>query len=283
MKKLMLIVVFGLLVTSVSAELTIEEMHHKMLYPVVRVNGDGSGTVISSKEKRACNEDNTICIKNTDVSGSGKFETHILTNHHVIEKNITYEEVWSNKEGEDVKVEKLSVVYVEIFQYKNLSDSIGTLRIKADIIAYHEGRDLAILKLQSESQVRYVAELIGREEPLYVFSDTMAVGCSLGVDPIPTRGQLTLKNILISGTPYPFYMSQSQIIYGNSGGAMFDMEGHLIGVPSRVPALGWGGGPVPHMGLFIPMSVVYDWLDEEGLQKLYNPDYVDAIEENHDN
>ena len=65
-------------------------------------------------------------------------------------------------------------------------------------------------------------------------------------------------------------MSSSQIIYGNSGGAMFLAEtGELIGIPSLVPVVGWGMA-VTHMGLFIPVERIYDWLKEEHYDFIYD-------------
>ena len=64
--------------------------------------------------------------------------------------------------------------------------------------------------------------------------------------------------------------SGRQIIFGNSGGAMYLANGTWIGVPSMVAVTGWFVSiPITHMGLFISYSRVYDWLNKEGYGFVY--------------
>jgi len=85
---------------------------------------------------------------------------------------------------------------------------------------------------------------------------------------------ITRKNVLVESIP--FDMSSSQIIYGNSGGAMYLADGTWIGVPSMVAATGWFVQvPITHMGLFIPFNRVYDWLDKEGYGFIYEKTKAD--------
>lgn len=248
-----------LLLPVTTGALTIEKLHHHMLYPVVRVNESGSGTIIYSKP-----------------NDEGTYSTYVLTNHHVVGNKINITEEWSSKAKKEVKMEKRSKVPVEIFQYKQLSTPIGTLKIDSRIIAYSSssfGMDLALLKLELETEVPYVAIILPRGEDIKVFSKLVAVGCSLKWPPVPSTGILTRKNQDIGA--YPYHMSEAQIIYGNSGGAMFLAEtGEMIGVPAKIPALDpWGTEPVTHMGCFIPIDTVYDWLEELEFQFLYDPAY----------
>jgi S1-C subfamily serine protease len=227
--------------------------HEAMLYPVVRVTtarAAGSGTVVYSRESE----------------NPGIFDTYVLTNHHVISDAIAITTEWNSSLGKDVKTERRSIVYVEIFQYRNISTPIGTLRVEADIVAYNKTEDMALLKLRSEVETKHVAKLAPKSSMLYVFTRTFAVGCSLAFPPLPTDGMVTRLNFMIESLPY--HMSSAQIIYGNSGGAMFDGEHRLIGIPSRGAVVGWGV-PVTHMGLFIPIDRVYKWADEAGYGFLF--------------
>ncbi len=233
--------------------MTEEAAHQKFIYPVVRVTTNqtgGSGTVIYSK------------------GGS----TYVLTNHHVIQAAVKIEEEWNPALAKMVKKEKRAIVYVEVFQYRNLSTPVGTLKVEAEIELYNKTEDLALVKLRSDDDLRYVAPLRPRDaiDEVHVMERTVAVGCSLLFPPLPTPGILTRLNFQIDSLPY--HMSSSQIIYGNSGGAMFLAgTGELIGVPSLVPVVGWGT-PVTHMGLFIPVERIYDWLEREGYEFLYDPE-----------
>jgi len=229
------------------------EAHEKYIYPVVRVTHGrvgGSGTIIYSQ-----------------VNKDGIYSTYILTNHHVIADAISIEEKWDSDLAKQVKKEKRAIIYVEIFKYRDLSTPVGTLKVEADIVIYNEDEDMALIKLRSEEQAHYIAALfLGN---IYnVMDETVAVGCSLGFPPLPTVGHITRKDFQVDSLP--FDMSSSQIIYGNSGGAMFLAEtGELIGIPSLVVAIGWGS-PIVHMGLFIPIKRICEWLGEEHYDFIYD-------------
>jgi len=223
--------------------------HHKMIYPIVRITAGeaaGSGTIIYSKKNEA-----------------GVFETFVLTNHHVVAQCINVKEEWDSTKKKDIKKETLDVVYVEVFQYKHLSTPIGTLRVEAEIVGYNADEDMALIKLASEDKQPFVAELYprGKDDEIHVMDESVAVGCSLAYPPLPSSGEITRKNMILNS--FPYHMSSSQIIYGNSGGAMFDETGRLVGIPSMVAAIGWSS-VVTHMGFFIPIERVYEWWDKIG-------------------
>jgi len=226
-----------------------ENNHTKFIYPVVRITygyGGGSGTVIYSGQ----GEDSS-------------YSTYILTNNHVVKQAVSITEEWDSNLRKEIKKEKRDIVYVEFFEYKDLSVPIGTLKIEADIIIYDADQDLALIKTRSEKKAEYVAKMYPAKEQdkIHVFDKTVAVGCSLGFPPIPTPGIITRMGFKYES--YEYWMSSSQIIYGNSGGAMFlNNTGELIGIPSLVPVIGWGT-PITHMGLFIPIQRIQEWLEKE--------------------
>jgi S1-C subfamily serine protease len=226
-----------------------KEAHESYIYPIVRVTegmGGGSGTVVYSNQ----DED-------------GVYSTYVLTNHHVIDSAIKIEDVWDSDLGKTVKRERRSVVYVEIFKYRNLSESVGTMKVEAEVILYSSVYDIALLKLRYDGKIDNIAKMPGRGIVYHTMDETVAVGCSLLFPPLPTVGVITRMNVLINSVP--FHMSSSQIIFGNSGGAMFLSTGEFIGIPARVAAamVGWSAQVIPHMGFFIPVEVVYNWLADE--------------------
>jgi len=233
-----------------------KEAHEKYLYPIVRVtteNNGGSGTIVYSRPEE------------------GKISTYILTNYHVIADIIKIEEKWEPSLGKNVKVERRGIVYVEIFKYHYLGIPVGTMRIESDLIIYNDLHDLAVLKLRLTEQIPHVAILPKKEEAnnYNLFDKTIAVGCSLLFPPLATPGIISRKNYQIDSLPY--HMSTSQIIYGNSGGAMFlAKSGALIGIPSQIPVIGWGITPITHMGLFIPIDRIYQWLEKENYDFIYD-------------
>lgn len=235
-----------------------QEMHHRMLYPIVRVRTErtgGSGTVVYSKPSE----------KNKE-----RYETYILTNYHVVDDAISYQTEWSPLLRRDEKVERRGTVTVERFLYKDLSICVGREAYDADIVTYSRSEDLALLRLRSTRQVVDVARLMPRDKfkGVHVFDEAFAVGCSLGHAPIATRGMITSLNDEIGDKS--FWMSSAQIIYGNSGGAMYHGRAkEFIGIPSRVAVIGWSG-PVTHMGYFIPLPRIYEWFDEELVTFIYD-------------
>ena len=230
--------------------------HERMIYPIVRVSAGqavGSGTVIYS----------------TGLVG-GKLSTYILTNHHVISSEISISNVWDSGLKKDVKTERRGIVHVEIFKYRDLSTPVGTMKIEADIVAYTEREDMALLKLRFDDPVEHVATLPARDKvtEYRVLDEAIAAGCSLGWPPLVSKGQISRIGLQSDSLPYD--MSSAQIIFGNSGGAMFTGEGIFIGIPSRIAAMGWTA-VVPHMGLFIPVHRVFDWLASEHYDFVFDP------------
>lgn len=232
-----------------------KEAHEKYLYPIVRItiaNIGGSGTIIYSKEI------------------DGKFSTYILTNHHVISGAVKIEEKWDSNLGKNVKIEQRSIVYVEIFKYKDLGIPVGTMKVESDLVLYNDISDIALLKLRLTEQMFHVVILPAKDkvDNFNLFDETIAVGCSLLFPPISTPGIINRKNFQVESLPY--HISTSQIIYGNSGGAMFLAEsGQLIGIPSLLPVVGWGT-PITHMGLFIPIDRIYEWLEKEDYDFIFD-------------
>jgi len=240
------------------AALSGEQGHNRYIYPVVRVTdagGTGSGTILYSKY--------------TSDTAEG-CSTYVLTNYHVVGDAIRVIEKFDKDLGKDVKEEKLSICHVEIFKYRDLSTPIGTLKVEADIVIHSQEQDMALLKLRCIEEIKTVAQLLTKEhvQDIKCLDETVAVGCSLAFPPLPTTGILTRKNFQIDSLP--FHMSSSQIIYGNSGGAMFDGQGNFIGIPSMLAIAGWMT-PITHMGLFIPVSRVYEWLEEEHYDFIFDP------------
>ncbi len=255
-KKILLIIlfVFFFINYSFSEILKNNEAHEKYLYPIVRVTvgqTGGSGTIIYSK------------------NNNKKTSTYILTNHHVIDDAIKIEDLWDSNLRKNIKVENRNIVYVEIFKYKDMGTPIGTMKLESDIIIYNNKEDMGLLKLRLTEPIKYIASLPKEDEvnDYNLFDETIAVGCSLGFPPISTPGIVTRKNFQIDS--FPYHMSTSQIIYGNSGGAVFLASGKLIGIPSLIPIAGWGS-PITHMGLFIPIERIYKWLKKEGFDFIFD-------------
>jgi S1-C subfamily serine protease len=262
MKRLIILILIAFFIFFSHVTITAEvlrgrEGHEKYLYPTVRVTtgyAAGSGTIVYSKiidEEKKC------------------FSTYILTNYHVICGAISIIKEWNPDLQQELPIEKRSIVHVEIFKYKNLSTPVGTMKLVGDIVVYNKLEDMALIKLRYDGTIEHVATLLSKaESSLYrVMDEAVAVGCSLGWPPLVSYGIITRKGYQIDSLPYD--MSSAQIIFGNSGGGVYTKDGKFIGIPSKVAAVGWSA-VVPHMGLFIPVARIYDWMEREFYDFIYD-------------
>jgi len=216
----------------------------------------GSGTVIYSKEGN----------------------TFVLTNFHVIEKNIQYRDVWDNLLRKDVKKDFLSPVELDFGRFDESGRFIASSTVLADIILYNKPQDLALLKIRDDIEYPS-AYLYPKEqaENVPLLAPLCACGAALGEKPVVTFGNLNGFQIEIEG--YEFWLSSAPSIFGNSGGGVYTLlnnNWHFLGIPSRISVvfIGFGGSPVTHMGYFIPVSRIYKWLDEQCYYFLYDEKYT---------
>lgn len=144
--------------------------------------------------------------------------------------------------------------------------------VEADLVVWDEAKDLALLRLR-EGRMSRAARLAPRQalRSVQVFTPLYAVGCPLGHDPLPTRGEVATLSKEVGGQR--FWMMNAPTIYGNSGGGVFHGETHeLIGVSVMICTYdGAVSTPVPHLGILAPLEAVYDWLDAAGYTHAYEP------------
>lgn len=246
--------------------LNIEQLHERILYPVVRVRTEkagGSGTIIYSRPK----------------PGSDEYETYVLTNEHVIDTCVKIEKRWDSVVKKNIDKEFLTPCTVEIFSYVKMSKRDSGQTYAAEIIAYDKEHDLALLRLDSPTSAKHVATMFPKDktDEIKLFSDVWCCGCSLGHEPLINKGQITSLKETIDNKLY--WMGNAHSIFGNSGGAIFLADtGEFIGVPSRITAmqLGFGLDIITWMGFFGPIVRVYEFFDEQELQFIYDSGQTSA-------
>lgn len=225
-------------------------LHEQVLHSQVRVRTDtagGSGTVIYAKKV-------------------GDFwSCYIVSCHHVIENALQLDTKWDPLLQKDRKRELRKPVLVEFFEYGSTPHGKPPLTsgATAEIVAYDPQHDIVLLHVRLAKKPP-VAKMLppGRIESIVVGSPVVAVGCALLHDPILTQGIVTHQVNVIDYADY--WMSNAQIIFGNSGGAVFAVlpDGYFfIGIPSRIDVT--FGTPITHLGHFSPISRVYRFFDEQ--------------------
>ena len=246
-------------------KLNIQELHENILYPCCRVrmgNSGGSGTVIYSQP-----------VRNKD--DADEYQTFVLTNYHVVESAITTKEDWDGLLQKKTRKEVKSKVAVDIFSYVDMSTIVSSNTHQADIVAYDKTHDLALLKLNTPKKLDFVAKLYprGDEDKIKMFMKIFACGASLLHDPFANSGYITYLQEYIDNEL--FFMSNANMIFGNSGGAVFlEDSGEFIGVPARVTVkeIGFGQDIITWMGFFIPIQRVYRFLAEQEMQFIFADD-----------
>jgi len=251
--------------------MNLQQLHERILYPVVRVrtgSAGGSGTVIASIP---------------DPENDDEFLTFVLTNHHVVEGAIEVKDIWDAVLKKKVKRDILDRLEVELFDYVRMSHRNSANTYEAEIVAYDQNEDLAVLKLDSPKPVQHVVTFIERDKiaDVKLFTPIYACGCSLGHDPFATTGHLTYLKEQIENRL--FWMNSADQIFGNSGGAVFDAAtGQQIGVTARVTVaqFGFSQSITTWMNFCIPASRIYSFFDEQELKFLYDDSdtYAEAME-----
>lgn len=243
-----------------------KELHEKFLYPIVRVASadakgvrGGSGIVVYSRPRK----------------GESKYETFVLTNHHVIGNLIEVTKKWNPGISRDVKVETRAEPTVELFGYEDLSYITDAMGKRADVVAWDEQMDLALVQIKSTQPFEHVAPIISQKsarDKLRIFTPVFQIGCALGVPPLVTEGRIGGFDFLIDN--YPYTLTTAPGIFGNSGGAVMLQEtAEVIGVTARMPVIfiGFGGNAVTHMMWSIPASTIYKFLEEQKYDFIVNP------------
>ena len=151
---------------------------------------------------------------------------------------------------------------------------IGGASYQCDIAAYDKDEDLAVLRVRTGRPFYNIAKLYPRDrvKELVCFMPVVTVGCGMGNKPVVTFGY-------ISGFGYEiekrdFMLCTASSIFGNSGGATFLHDsGELVGVPARitVTSFGFSADVVTHLGFSIPIWRVYDFLEDQILDFIYDP------------
>lgn len=167
------------------------------------------------------------------ASGSGFILTedgYILTNYHVIQN--------SNS--------------VQVTTYDNTAYS-------ASIVGYDESNDIAILKIDATGLTPVV---LGDSDELYVGDEVMAIGNPLGELTFSlTVGYVSAMDrevTLSSGTTMDLIQTDAAINSGNSGGALFNTYGEVVGITNAKysSSSSSSSASIDNIGFAIPINHV---------------------------
>jgi len=236
-RKISAIVLAIVLVCSVSAGYAYAAGTPNLIYAsAVRTPG-------TAAEVYAQNVNSTVAITTSMVmnyfgydtlsggSGSGFIITddgYILTNYHVVEG-----------------AEKITV------------ETYGGDKYTAELVGYDESNDIAVLKVDAKNMTPVV---FGDSDKIAVGEDVVAIGNPLGELHFSlTRGVISAldRDVSFSGNMHlKLIQTDCAINSGNSGGALFNMYGEVIGITNAKASGSGFSAPVDNIAFAIPVNTV---------------------------
>lgn len=139
----------------------------------------------------------------------------ILTNHHVVDG-----------------AQKITVLMSDNKSYE------------AKIVGSDQPSDLAVLKIEGQN---FHSLTLGNSDSVRIGDIVLAIGNPLGIGQTVTAGIISAKGRrtgLSDGSFEDFLQTDAPINRGNSGGALVNLNGELIGINSQILSGGAGGGNI---------------------------------------
>lgn len=157
---------------------------------------------------------------------------YILTNNHIVNtsSSSTYYEVG--------KANKVTVTL-----YNDETEYEGT------IIGTDEETDLAVIKIDKTG---LAAATLGDSDSIQVGEFAMAIGNPLGMQSSVSSGMISAVNrkVTTDGKTYTLIQTDTAINSGNSGGALVNSKGEVVGINT----LKMSGSGIEGMGFAIPIN-----------------------------
>lgn len=180
------------------------------------------------------------------ATGSGIIiseDGYILTNNHVIDTSS------SSSSYSYYSITDATSIKVKLYGSDQLYD--------AEIVGKDSQTDLAVLKIDKTGLT--AAEFANSDEAT-VGEFAMAVGSPLGLDTTVTTGIISAVNreVQADGTTYVCIQTDAAINSGNSGGALVNADGKVIGINT----LKLSGSGVEGIGFAIPINSTHEIVDD---------------------
>lgn len=168
------------------------------------------------------------------ATGSGVIisnDGYILTNNHVV----------SSSKSAYYQVSKATKITVTLYNDSN--------EYEATIVGSDEQTDLAVLKIEKSD---LTAAELGDSNAVQVGEFAMAIGNPLSMESTVTTGIISAKDrkITSDNVTYKVIQTDAAINSGNSGGALINAEGKVIGINT----LKLSGSGVEGIGFAIPIN-----------------------------
>jgi len=131
-------------------------------------------------------------------------------------------------------------------------------RIKAELIGKDQKTDLALLRIQTDKQLKAVK--FGDSDKLRLGEWVIAIGNPFSLGGTVTAGIVSARNRDINSGPYDNYIqTDAAINRGNSGGPLFNLEGEVVGINTAI--ISPSGGSIG-IGFAVPSKTALAVIDQ---------------------
>jgi hypothetical protein len=193
----------------------------------------------------------------------------IMTANHCVDDNIKVEEKEETSDNgvvEKVKREVFTDMQLEQKNYQGFRN-VGSATFLARIIAHKKSYDLGLLQIRADTIPQTVySHVLGPNDKVTRGDTVFAVGNPRGLDASVSKGIVSSTTRMIkvpwADADVPFYQVDAAINLGNSGGALYNDSGQLIGLPDASAGAG--------LGLAIPVDVLRKFLNENCYEDVWN-------------
>lgn len=137
--------------------------------------------------------------------------------------------------------------------------SYSEIPIEATVMAYDESYDLAVIRFEKSDLELDIIDIFNRlDAPLERGELVLAVGNPSSVNSIVTYGEY-INDVTINDVEFEVILHSALIYPGNSGGALTDIEGHLVGINT------WRSQEGDERNLSVPLSEIHAFLADNQL------------------
>ena len=186
------------------------------------------------------------------ATGSGVIiseDGYIITNNHVI-----------NAESSSIYYQVTEATSIKVHLYGDSDD----VQYEAEVVGSDSTSDLAVLKIEPDQELTAIK--IGDSDNLRVGEFVMAVGNPLGLDSSVTCGVISALDREVTdsdGNTYLTIQTDAAINSGNSGGALVNSKGELIGINSlKLSNSSSSETTIEGIGFAIPVNSSMDIIDQ---------------------
>ncbi|RME54033.1 serine protease [Candidatus Woesearchaeota archaeon] len=162
----------------------------------------------------------------------------VLTNHHCVEPAM--QRRTKERVADDGTITKVEVVEISEMQVSQKSyagfKTVGQSVWQAKVVARWKQSDLALLQIIAEDIPHTIATHVFAGDRVYRGETVYAVGNPAMLDATITRGIISNTNrtfrVPWADAEVPFLQMDAGIVGGSSGGALYNDNGELVGVPA---------------------------------------------------